>query len=378
MFETDLATILDRVEQIDPIRYARSRNFLDGAVTRLSPYISRGVISTRYVMRRTLERGLEYHQIEKLLMELAWRDYFQNVWRVKQEMIDTDLRQRQPDVGNTSMPRAILEAATGIEAVDAAIRGLYETGYVHNHARMYIAAITCNNARSHWRLPARWFYYHLLDADWASNALSWQWCSAAFSGKKYHANQDNINKYCGTGQRRTFLDVPYDRIADLPVPPVLRDLKDPALETPLPAKRPIVIDRSLPTLVYNFYNLDPFWRSGEEANRVLLLEPSHFQKYPVSPKTIDFVLKLAGNIERIQVYVGDFDELKSDIGPPGYITRSIRPANIIPARVMSASGCFPRCEAITLRFSDFGKSARPCSNDTCEHGPERQKAAESR
>lgn len=317
MFETDLAKILDRVEQIDPIRYARSRNFLDGAVTRLSPYISRGVISTRYVMERTLESGLEYHQIEKFLMELAWRDYFQNVWRVKQEMIDTDLRQRQPDVANTSMPRAILDASTGIEAVDAAIRGLYETGYVHNHARMYIAAITCNNARSHWRLPARWFYFHLLDADWASNALSWQWCCAAFSGKKYYANQDNINKYCGTGQRRTFLDVPYDRIADLPVPPVLRDLKDPALETALPAKRPIVIDRSLPTLVYNFYNLDPFWRSGEEANRVLLLEPSHFQKYPVSPKTIDFVLKLAGNIERIQVYVGEFDELKSDIGPAG-------------------------------------------------------------
>ena len=48
------------------------------------------------------------------------------------------------------------------------------------------------------------------------------------------------------------------------------------------------------------------------ANRVLLLEPTHFEKYPVSSKTIDFVLKLAGNIERIEVYVGEFAELKAE------------------------------------------------------------------
>ncbi|MBX7056253.1 MAG: hypothetical protein K1X36_14980, partial [Pyrinomonadaceae bacterium] len=315
MFETDLDKILDRVEQADPIRYARSRNFLDGAVTRLSPYISRGVISTRYVMERTLKRGYKYHQVEKFMMELAWRDYFQQVWRVKQQLIDTDLRQPQPDVRNTSMPRAILDAATGIEAVDDAIRGLYDTGYVHNHARMYIAAITCNVARSHWLLPAKWFYYHLLDADWASNALSWQWVCAAFSRKKYYADQHNVNKYCGTDQHGTFLDVPYERFADMPIPPVLREPGSPTLGTVLPPKGPVVIERSLPMLVYNFYNLDPLWRSGETANRILLLEPSHFEKYPVSPGTIAFVLKLAGNIERIQVYVGEFAELKGQLGP---------------------------------------------------------------
>ena len=326
MFETELSKILEQAEQADPVRYARSRNFLGGAVSRLSPYISRGVISTRYLMERTLERGCKYHQIEKFLMELAWRDYFQNVWRVKQEMIDSDLRRPQPDVANRSMPRAVLDAATGIEAVDDAIRGLYATGYVHNHARMYIAAVTCNIARSHWRLPARWFYYHLLDADWASNALSWQWVCSAFSGKKYYANQDNINRYCGTDQHGTFLDVPYEGFPAMAVPPILRELETPRLRTTLPPRRPITIDPSLPTFIYNFYNLDPFWRSGEAANRVLLLEPSHFEKYPVSPRTIEFVLKLAGNIERIQVYVGEFAELTSDPGA-GEVFYKEHPAN---------------------------------------------------
>jgi deoxyribodipyrimidine photo-lyase len=314
MFPAEYSEILARVEAIDPVRYGRTRNFLDGAVTRLAPYISRGVISTRFVMERVFERGFRFHDIEKFIQELAWRDYYQNVWRVKQDMIGRDLRQPQPDVANTAMPKAVLDATTGITAIDDAINGLFATGYVHNHARMYIASVTCNVAKSHWLLPAKWFYYHLHDADWASNACSWQWVAAAFSGKKYYANQENINKYCGTDQRGTFLDVDYAEFPEMEIPDVLRELAVPQLETDLPAKTSISIDPKLPTLIYNFYNLDPTWRRGERANRVLLLEPSHFERYPVSQKTIEFILKLAQNIENIQVYTGEFDELKAEHG----------------------------------------------------------------
>lgn len=310
MFETEIEKILEKVEQIEPVRYGRTRNFLNGAVTKLSPYISRGVISTKYVLEQTLAKNYKFYEIEKFLMELAWRDYFQNVWLAKN--IDEEIKQPQPDVKNSSMPKAVLEAETGIEAVDKAINDLYETGYVHNHARMYIASIVTNIAKSHWKVPARWFYYHLLDADLASNALSWQWTCGAFSNKKYYANQENINKYCGTHRRGTFLDVEYSEFPDLDVPDVLKEIETPVLQTQLPKKEPITIDNSLPTLIYNFYNLDPFWRKGENANRVLLLEPTHFEKYPVSQKTIKFVLKLAENIERIQIYVGNFSELKSE------------------------------------------------------------------
>jgi deoxyribodipyrimidine photo-lyase len=311
MFTTNLDEILNLIDNIDPIKYGKTRNFLHGDVTKLSPYISRGVISTKFVFEKVLAKNYEFEKIEKFVQELAWRDYFQNVWRVKEELLDRDLKQTQPDVQNLSMPKAVLTAETGIKAVDAAINGLYETGYVHNHLRMYIALITCNIAKSHWKIPAKWFYYHLLDADWASNACSWQWTAAAFSNKKYYANQENINKFCGTKQRGTFLDVEYDEFPDLEIPEVLLATETPVLKTSLPKQTAITIDNSLPTFVYNFYNLDPFWKNNLAGNRVLLLEPSHFAKYPVSPKTIEFILKLSENIERIQVYVGEFSELKT-------------------------------------------------------------------
>jgi deoxyribodipyrimidine photo-lyase len=69
---------------------------------------------------------------------------------------------------------------------------------------MYIASLACNVAQSQWRIPAKWMYYHLLDADWASNALSWQWVAGTNSNKKYFANQNNINKYCFTKANEYF------------------------------------------------------------------------------------------------------------------------------------------------------------------------------
>ncbi len=310
MFKTSLEKIIEKVGQIDPVRYGKTRNFLNGDVTRLSPYISRGVISTRFVLKEILARRFKYYEIEKFLMELAWRDYFQNVWLTKN--IDNEIKHPQTAVNSFSMPKAVLNAATGIDGIDSGVNDLYETGYVHNHQRMYIASVVTNLARNYWKIPAQWFYFHLLDADWASNACSWQWVCGAFSSKKYYANQENINRYCGTDQHGTFLDHEYSEFADLQIPQVLQDTEIPILQTNLPKKEVIEIDTSLPTLVYNFYNLDPFWRNKLKANRVLLLEPSHFRKYPVSDKTIDFVMKLADNIDRIQIYVGEFDEFKTE------------------------------------------------------------------
>jgi deoxyribodipyrimidine photo-lyase len=203
-----------------------------------------------------------------------------------------------------------VDANTGIEAIDNAIIEFNKTGYFHNHLRMYIAFIACNMGQSHWKVPAQWMYYQLLDADWASNALSWQWVAGSNSNKKYIANQDNINTYCFTKQKGTFLDVSYEELESMEIPEILKDTPPLGLKTPLPIQKAMEIDQALPTYIYNFYNLDPIWGKDILVNRVLLLEPSHFSQYPVSQHTIDFILGFSEeNIDAIQVFVGEFQDL---------------------------------------------------------------------
>ena len=311
-FPSIYSEILQRLDEVDPVAYGATRNYLDGRVSYLSPYISRGVISTQFVLRQILKKGYAVGSVEKFIQELAWRDYWQQVWIAKGEAINSDLKQPQSDVYNWKMPRAVADANTGIQIIDDEILAFYETGYLHNHLRMYIAAISCNMAKSHWKVPARWMYYHLLDADWASNALSWQWVAGTNSNKKYVANQENINKYCHSTQRNTFLDISYDAFGTFEIPKVLSDTIIPKLQTPLPDLKQITVNPELPTLLFNFYNLDPQWKSDIAANRILLLEPSHFAKYPIGQKSIDFMLDLGKNIENLQVYVGEFNELLVD------------------------------------------------------------------
>ena len=308
-FPTEFEIILYRIATIDPVAYGKSRNYLDGAVSYLSPYISRGVISTKFIYQELLKRGFHPSPILKFIQELAWRDYWQQVWIAKGDAINQDLKHVQTPIATNGISIAIKAAKTGIEVIDHAIGQFYKTGYLHNHLRMYIASIACNIGQNHWKVPAQWMYYHLLDADWASNALSWQWVAGTNSNKKYYANQANINNFCYGNQTDTFLDVSYDDFENLPIPEVLLPSEIVDLKTPLPEQKTIKINAELPTLIYNFYNLDSLWKKELSANRIFLLEPSHFRDYPVSQKTIDFIVRLSRNITDIQIYTGEFNEL---------------------------------------------------------------------
>lgn len=307
-FATNYTTILDRIEKIDPIQYGRTRNFVDGAVTYLSPYISRGVISTKHVLESILAKGYKLHEIESFVKELCWRDYFQRVAQIKD--LNKDIKQPQEPILNYQIPTAVVNAFTGIDGIDVAIQRLNDSGYMHNHCRMYTASVVCNIAKSHWLHPAQWMYYHLLDGDWASNACSWQWVAGANSSKKYFANQENVNKYTNTHQENTFLDKSYEEIAQMNVPQHLQDSQKLTLKTTIPISQTWQVDANLPTFIYNYYNLDPLWHSQEEGNRILLIEPDFFRAYPINEKCIDFMLALGKNVPELQVYVGSFDSLR--------------------------------------------------------------------
>ena len=309
-FPTAYEKVLERVNAIDPIKYAKTRNYINGQLTYLSPYVSRGVISTKQVMDKIIEKQYPYPAIEKIIQELAWREYFQRVWQFKGSQIWEDLKQDQQKVVHHTMLEAIQQAQTGIESIDLAIHGLYEIGYMHNHSRMYIASIACNIGKAYWLTPSKWMYYHLLDGDIASNNCSWQWVSGVFSSKQYFCNQENINKYTFSKQQNTFLDKPYEQLINMDIPNALRDTTKLDLKTNLPTSNTPNIDTEIPTLIYNSYNLDPYWRKDENVNRVLLLEPSHFNQYPVSDKVIQFIIDLSKNIEGIQIFVGEIEEIK--------------------------------------------------------------------
>ena len=313
IFPTSYSEILQRIRNIDPIKYGKTRNYINGAVSYLSPYISRGVVSTKFILSEVINRGYHPNKIEKFIQELAWRDYWQQIWISKGDAINKDLRFQQYPVSNHSLSSAIKKGKTGIYAIDTAIKEFYKTGYIHNHLRMYIASISCNVGQSHWKVPAKWMYYHLLDADWASNALSWQWVAGTNAHKKYIANQDNINKYCFTNQKNTFLDVSYEELTRMETPEILKETSLIKLKTTLPKQQEIEFNKKVPTLIYNFYNIDPNWKKNMVANRILLLEPSIFSEYPIAQKTIDFVMALSQkNISNIKLFVGEFHELQNN------------------------------------------------------------------
>ncbi len=311
---TDYPSIISQLDQIDPVRYGKSRNFISGAVTRLSPYISRGVIDTQTVFDHLIKRGFSYYQLEKFVQQLCWREYFQRVWQSLGDGINRDIKQQQDQVVHRALPSVLMDANTSIEAIDNGIDELQETGMMHNHLRMYTAFLACNAGRAHWMAPAKWMYYHLLDGDWASNALSWQWVAGSFSSKKYIANQENINNYTRSNQRGTYIDLSYEALAELEMPSMWQDTVSPNFISTLPTTNLPTLNPSLPLLVYNYYNLSPTWRADIEGNRVLLLEPSIFQQYPVDQKCIAFALALAKNIKDLQVFVGSFDELRIAYG----------------------------------------------------------------
>ncbi len=307
-FPTDLNSIQDSIRQIDPKKYADTRDFVDGQVSCLSPYISRGVISVNDVKKEILKNhGAK--DAGKFLQELAWREYWQRVWQSKGGQIFQDIKQPQQLVDHHQMVKSISDASTGIEAVDAHIKLMYSDGYMHNHVRMYVASMACNIARAHWLKPAKWMYHHLLDGDIASNHLSWQWVAGSFSNKKYFCNQENINRFTKLLQRESFLDISYPELEHMAVPKQLQEKDATELSTVLPVTQMPQINEKMPVLIYNSYNLDPSWRRSEDANRILLLEPAHFEKYPVSGKVIDFILSLSTNIEGIKLFCGEMNEL---------------------------------------------------------------------
>jgi deoxyribodipyrimidine photo-lyase len=229
------------------------------------------------------------------------------------------------------------EGNTGIQALDKAIQHLYAHGLMHNHVRMYISMLHSNIFKAAWLPGAKWMYANLLDHDPAANFLSWQWVAGTFSSKQYIANQDNINKYTNSKQRGTFLDTEYENLQSSIFDHSDTIQSNHAVNWPDPLDQKFDMDTTAilkniektnqsnifdnktilpnqPFCIYNSFNLDPIWHADEELNRILLLEPNHFEKFSVTEKVLQFVIDLATtNIPGIQIFIGNFESLSQHI-----------------------------------------------------------------
>ncbi len=139
---------LQTLHAVRPSDYARTRNHLGGAVTHLSPYLTHGLLQMPDVLS-----ALALRREHKLVFELGWREFFHHAWRHDGDAIFTSLHEGPlPDAAYTrELPADIREGRTGVPAIDQAVRALYATGYVHNHARMWLASYIVHLRKVHWR-----------------------------------------------------------------------------------------------------------------------------------------------------------------------------------------------------------------------------------
>jgi len=208
----------ERIHAVNPTEYARTRNAIQGAVSHLSPYITHGFVSLREVYEGVAHpHGLNPQH--KFVFELGWRAYFRHVWQHRGDAIFTSLHAGPlPDHQySPSVPDDIRQANTGVNAIDMAIRGLYDTGSMHNHARMWLASYMVHLRKIHWRAGADWLYGHLLDGDLASNHLSWQWVAGTGSHKPYLFNAENVARYAPEPWHSpgSAIDTTYEKLAQI-------------------------------------------------------------------------------------------------------------------------------------------------------------------
>jgi len=187
--------------------YAQGRNFDRGLgahrdVSMLSAYIRRRLITEQEVIATAIKaHGAEASA--KFIDEVIWRSYFKGWLEQRPEVWDSyagglwqDLAELGTDAGLRHAVQAAETAQTGLAYFDSWAAELVETGYLHNHARMWFASIWIFTLKLPWRLGADFFLRNLLDGDPASNTLSWRWVAGLHTrGKPYVAQADNIARF---------------------------------------------------------------------------------------------------------------------------------------------------------------------------------------
>jgi len=342
-----------RIEQIDPRAYDKTRNYLDGSVTWLSPFITHGVINTRQIADIVLQ---EYKpkSCYRLLFELGWREFFHRTWQEAGDDIFDDMRHPQTQVRSHELPAALLQANTGIDVIDECLNTLTQQGVMHNHARMWVAGLSCNMAGTYWREPARWLHYHLLDGDLASNTLSWQWIAGTFSHKKYVANQGNIDKYSRRQQNNSWLDIPYEAFDNFSPPSHL--VQRGSVEynraipgTPISQLQGTVALRSL-------WQLDPHWQPDVDQH-IVFIDTELAERWPMSELRWQFIEHWA-RCCNATIHYGTVQQLREATTDASLVRSEYPACRDWPGDVVERDWLYPVPEKSYNSFSQYFKQVK--------------------
>ncbi len=179
---------LDRIDDVESVvrdyDQHRDRPDLD-ATSRLSPHLHFGEVSVRQVWHATHRFSIRLRNASgamALLRQLYWRDFSTYLLFHFPSLPDKPLRtefEQFPWSGNDSHLHAWQRGITGYPIVDAGMRQLRQTGWMHNRVRMIVASFLVKDLLIPWQTGAAWFLDNLVDADLASNSASWQWVAGS-------------------------------------------------------------------------------------------------------------------------------------------------------------------------------------------------------
>ncbi|WP_298333325.1 deoxyribodipyrimidine photo-lyase [Asticcacaulis sp.] len=167
--------------------YAPDRDRPDLDITsRLSPHLRFGEISPHRVLHEAEAHAAAHptlhEDLEKFRAELAWRDFSYNILQLQPELDGVNFKSAfdaMPWRDDSAGLRAWQRGETGYSLVDAGMRQLWRTGFMHNRVRMVCASFLSKHLLIDWRLGEQWFWDTLVDADPASNTASWQWVAGS-------------------------------------------------------------------------------------------------------------------------------------------------------------------------------------------------------
>ncbi|MEO6052790.1 MAG: deoxyribodipyrimidine photo-lyase, partial [Chthoniobacterales bacterium] len=164
--------------------YGTQRNMLDDEGTsRISQDLRFGLISIREVFARCNKLANEVpagprSNIQKYITELIWREFYMQILWHHPEVLEEEFNPRFRDMkwpGTIQNLKRWQDAETGFPIIDAAMRELSQTGFMHNRARMIVAMFLTKDLHLDWRHGEKWFMQMLLDGEIASNNGGWQW-----------------------------------------------------------------------------------------------------------------------------------------------------------------------------------------------------------